>query len=209
MSQRYALPVIILLAVALIPTVIHNYMEAKTKDGLITSAIPATIAGFTSTQTKRLPNWGETTFDSNDWVERQYTDSTGKAVRLFVARSYDPKQLYHHPELAIVYGVDLKDAGKVQVDGARRIPVHLLRGRTSNGLAAYSLLYDGEFVENPITFQIRTSWQAIFRPRKQMTLFFVYDGDAVQGVGFDAQPAAQVLVGAVNGFISQGHKGLP
>ncbi|HLP81298.1 MAG TPA: hypothetical protein VK141_04785 [Nitrosomonas sp.] len=73
-ATRYTLPVIVLLLVALIPTVIHNYMGLTAKDNFSVSRIPLILDSFSSQPSNRLKVWGKETFDCYDWIERKYTD---------------------------------------------------------------------------------------------------------------------------------------
>jgi len=202
-SSRYALPAAMLLAAVLIPTVIHNYIGAKADDGLMTSVIPGAMVEFTSTAGTRPSSWGQATFDSDDWLEREYRHPDGRAIRLFIARSYDAKKVYHHPELAIVHGVDLESEGSIRLPEHGDIPLHILRGRTGNGLAIYALLYRDTFVENPVLFQLQTSLELLAGARRQMTLFFVYDGKATAATPLERSTAAELLYAAIDAFKSQ------
>ncbi len=202
-STRYALPAALLLTLALIPTIIHSYLGSKMDDGMRTEEISSVLNGFTSVPAKRNKRWGEDVFDSKDWVERIYERSGTPKVRLFVARSYDHKRLYHHPELALSYGRNLKDDGLVLLRGEFDIPVHLLRGRESSELIAYALLYDGQYIEDPISHQIRDAFSLLFRPRKAMTLFYVSISNALRNEDIRASPSASVLLAAIQSFRSQ------
>jgi hypothetical protein len=203
MSTRYAATVSLLLAVALVPTIIHSYVGARTNDGLATKAIDATLAGLESTSTDRRAQWVEEVYGSVDWIERRYTASDGSNVLLFAARSYDLKRLYHHPELGVVRGIDLDKPEAQSLSDLNGDPVHLLHGRKGQGVVAYALLYDGEFVENPIALQLRTSWELIFSARKPMTLFLVYDKQLTPTEPFNTSTAARVLTEAITSFRGQ------
>ena len=161
------------------------------------------LAGFDAKPTKRKAQWGKNVFDSEDWIERDYVSRLGDRLRLFAARSYDHKRLYHHPELAILYGIDLEDEGIHRLPGSAEVPVRLLRKRTGNGAAAYTLLYDGHFVTNPIGFQLKTSFQQVFSPRKQLTLLLVFDESLPAHRSLEDSPASRILVGAVESFRNQ------
>ena len=202
-SSRYGLVVALLLALALVPTVIHSYYGFLHQDGLTTEAIAADLAGFHSKATDRKSQWVKDMFDSEDWIERRYFYGRGKSARLFAARSYDLKRLYHHPELGILYGIDLKDEGIHRLPGSPEVPVRLLRRRTGKGAAAYTLLYDDEFVSNPIGFQLKTSFELVFSPRKELTLLLVFDKDLPSNHAFEDSPAARILVSAVESFRNQ------
>lgn len=202
-SARFGIVVSILLAIALIPTIMHDYTGAKVDDGLRVSAISTELAGLSSNATNRRAMWVKDTFDSHDWIERRYIGPGGENVLLFVARSYDLKRLYHHPEIGILRGVDLKKEGIKRLSGMPGVPVHVLKSRNEKGLAAYVLLYDGQFIEHPILQQILTSVELLFSPGKPMTLFFVYDGLAYLDASLEQSPAANILAAAVNSFLSQ------
>lgn len=201
-SARFAIVVSILLTVALVPTIIHNYIGAIADDGLKASAISNTLAGFSSNTTARRASWVKETFDSFDWIERKYTGSHGENVLLFVARSYDLKRLYHHPEIGLLRGVSLRREEIIQIPGMN-VPIHVLKSPTGKGIAAYVLLYDGQFVKNPIHQQVLTSIKLLFSTKKPMTLFFVYDSETHHGASLELSPAINVLVAAVNSFFSQ------
>ena len=204
-STRYALPAAILLMLALIPTVIHGYLDMKTDDGLSAARINPILGNFSSTPTHRQPGWGEETFGCEDWLERIYTDEHGKSVRLFVGRSYDHKRLYHHPELALSYGRDLRGAGQTRLPEQPDIPVHLLRNDTRPNAAAFVLLYDGKFIANPIANQVQASLKQLITPRKPMTLFYIADDNAPKDIAFDKTAAATLLEKAIKDFTDQPH----
>jgi hypothetical protein len=202
-SSRFLIPVSLLIVLALVPTVIHYYAAATTDDGLTVNAINRSIEGFRVESTARRARWVEETFASKDWFENRYTGVNGESVLLFVARSYDLKRLYHHPEIGILRGVDLEREKVVKIASMPDIPIHFLRKRSGAGVAAYVLLYDGEFVENPIIMQLKTSLEMLFSASKPLTLFFVYDSMLQRDSGFEASPAAPVLAEAINSFSLQ------
>ena len=202
-SARYALPVIFILMLALIPTVIHSYLGMKTDDGLSVKNIKSVQDNFNSTPTNRQPGWGEETFGSEDWFERIYTDEQGKSLRLFVGRSYDHKRLYHHPELALSYAKDLRSEGQIRLPGQPEIPVNLLRNNTQPNMAAFVLLYDGKFIDNPISHQIRDSLKQLISARKPMTLFYIVDDNAPKNTAFIQSPAASLLNKVIKDFMVQ------
>ena len=119
------------------------------------------------------------------------------------ARSYDLKRLYHHPEIGVLRGVDFRERNIGSLNGISDVPVHVLKSGAGKGMAAYVLLYDGQFIENPMWLQILSSFKLLYCPRKPMTLFMVYDSIA----GHEDKPeqwlAARVLESAVDSFISQ------
>lgn len=204
-SARYAIPVVIVLMLALIPTVIHSYLDLKTDDGLSVTKISPVLDNFSSTPTNRQPGWGKETFGSMDWVERTYSNEQGKSFRLFVGRSYDHKRLYHHPELALSYAKDLRSEGQIRLPGQPEIPVNLLRNDAQPNRAAFVLLYDGKFIDNPISHQIRDSLKQLISARKPMTLFYIADDNAPKDTAFNNTAAASLLEKSIKDFIAQQH----
>lgn len=202
-STRYVPVICVLLAVALVPTVIHTYAADPWTDGRATSAIPSTLNGFTGLASDRHPGWGQRRFGSDDWIERTYARDR-RDIRLTVVRSYDAKTLYHHPELAIAYGHSFAGLNTVRVDARPEVPVHALVPNVSErARAAYVLHYDDRFVDNPILFQLRTAGELLFSPRKPMTIFFALSPDAEPDAD-DVTPAlSAVLFAAIDEFLAQ------
>ena len=199
-SSRYAPALGVLVALALVPAVIHAYLGTRVSDGLRTASIPLTLAGYAGTATERDEGWGNRRFESFDWIERQYVSGEDDLV-LTVVRSFDLKSVYHHPELAVAYGVPFVRHEVVRLPSRPDVPVHVLwpeTGRRAIGL--YVLHYDGRFVQDPIGFQLRTSLELLVSSRKPMTLFFVQDADAPPDPDVAGLGAARVLVASMDAF---------
>jgi hypothetical protein len=203
LSTRFAPAVLVLLAVAAVPTVIHSYMDSAVPDGRTTSAIPERLAGEVGTATKRRASWGEDRLGSSDWFERTY--GTRPEVKLAVARSYDAKKLYHHPELALDYGPSYLRAETIRLPQRPDVPVHMIRGGpgSSRRLALYALHYVDGYVEDPIWFQLRASFTSLFSTRKPMTIFFSAQ-DLPPGETVGSSTAATLLFAAMEAFETQG-----
>ncbi|MBL1265002.1 hypothetical protein [Candidatus Methylomicrobium oryzae] len=199
-ATRYSLPVIVLFTVALIPTVIHNYMGLTAKDNFSVNRIPVILDSFSSNPSKRLESWGKETFDCHDWIERIYTDDDGHVIRLFAGKSFDHKRLYHHPELALSYGNSMEKENIQLLEGTK-IPVNVLRNINSPGLAAYVLWSDGQFIENPIQHQIKDTLKLLISPKKPMTLFYVSDNYSTRETPFEKTHAAKILTQAIQSII--------
>lgn len=202
-SPRFAVPVAVLLALALIPTVIHSYYGARLDDGLRTSDISASLDGAGSSPTERRAAWVQNRFDTDDWIERTYGQG-GTAVTLFAARSFDAKRLYHHPELAVLRGFQTSPAGVARAAARPDVPLHVLDierdGR--RGVAVYALLYDGRFIDNAVLFQLRTSVELLVSGRRPLTLIMA---SALAGSRdrLDEAPATGVLLAAIASFEAQ------
>lgn len=202
-SSRYALPVIVLLSLALIPTVIHSYFGAKIDDGLLTKQINMKLGEYYGKSTDRNARWGDEVFNSQDWIERTYSKPAGFEIRLFVARSFDHKSLYHHPELALSYGRDMTAEGIVILPGEPELPVHLLRENLGSGLIAYTILYEDEFVQNPISLQILSAFDLLFNASKPMTLFYISTPNIPGQRRTDLSQVTDLLHAAIESFRSQ------
>src|SRR5688572_26522482 len=68
-SRRFLPLVCALIAMALVPTLIHSYFESTIEDGLTTATIPLSLAGYDGRPSGRDPSWGERRFESGDWIE--------------------------------------------------------------------------------------------------------------------------------------------
>ncbi|SHE23220.1 exosortase-associated EpsI family protein [methanotrophic endosymbiont of Bathymodiolus puteoserpentis (Logatchev)] len=202
-STRYVIPVIILLALALIPTIIHSYIGATDHDGKSVQNIPFTLNNFTSTPAKRNAQWGEDMFGSTDWFERNYQNRQHTNIRLFVARAYDHKRLYHHPELALSYAQNLGKKEILQLPKHPEIPVHVFNKEDHSMRVAYVLLYDGQFIQNPIAHQISTSLNLLVNARKPMTIFYASQSGSSANTTFDQSAIADLLSQAIKSFQAQ------
>lgn len=196
-STRFVPIICALLAMALVPTVIHSYANTRVIDDRTTAAIPASLAGYDGTPSGRNATWGRRRFESHDWIERIYR-SKDDQVKLSVIRSYDAKALYHHPELAVS-----NDSSWVRSEGRRfaqrpDIPVRVLFA-DSGPVALYVLHYGERFVEDPIAFQLRSAGELLFRGRQAMTLFFLTD-ERPAGRDIEALPGLAVVWMAIDRF---------
>jgi len=167
-SHRYLGVIVLLLGFALIPTVLHTYVGLSASDGKTSADVPARLSGLTWADTGRSRTWVHENLASDDFIERRVQD-----VTLFVGRSYDPKSLYHHPELGLAYGHAFEPMTLSTVPSAvGPVPLHVLLGERQ--LAVYALLYDHTFIANPVRFQLSQAFALLFAPRQQMTLFFAH-----------------------------------
>jgi hypothetical protein len=203
-SHRFIPMVCLLLAVAIVPTIIHSYSGAAHDDRRTTAAIPEVLVGLDSIPSERAATWGKRRFDSDDWIERVYRDAGGQKLRLTVVRSYDPKSVYHHPELAVAYRTSFVGEDVIVMDERPEVPVHVLKpGPGVNASAMYVLHYDTRFVDNPIAFQIRAAGELLFSKRRPMTLFFLLNEDARAGDAGSTAGEAGLLFAAIDAFLNQ------
>lgn len=202
-SSRYAVTTIIFLLIALIPTLLHSYIGATFNDGRSVHAISTTLSHFNSSPARRNKHWGKDTFGSDDWFERIYlSDQTG-GVRLFAARSYDQKRLYHHPELALSYGKNLPEKSITTLPGHPEISVHLLNTSDNSTQVAYVLIYDESFIKSPLKHQLSESLRLLVTARKPMTLFYASETRPSPDTHFSQSASATVLSLAIKSFQAQ------
>jgi hypothetical protein len=202
-STRYAAAVAGLLAIALVPTVVHNYLGVTATDGRRVAAIPPRLAGYDSRPTARPESWARRNFDAVDALERYY--GPGDRLRLVVARSYDAKKLYHHPELVASYGKGLTSGGTSVLPDAPAVPFFILRSSRTEGrdLVVYALVSRDEVIRNAYVYQVRAAVRQLLRGRELLTLVYVHDTGATPGAPIDAQPATRLLREAVVAFLAQ------
>jgi hypothetical protein len=203
-SSRFVPAVCVLVAVALIPTYIHSYAGSTVQDGRTTASIPVSLAQYQGTTSDRNATWGKRRFDSDDWTERIYRSSAGDEVKLSVVRSFDPKSLYHHPELAVSYGPSWVKTEVRRLSRRPDIPVHVLYTGAGRTVALYALYYGDSFVKDPIRFQLRTAGELLFSGRKAMTLFFLTDESVPAGINVDGLPSIGLFFDAIEHFIASG-----
>jgi hypothetical protein len=203
MSSRYAPAVAVLLALALVPTLIHSYSNSAADDGRRAKAIPGVLAGFPSVASDRPQGWGERRFDSQDWIERNYVGDRGSKVTLTVVRTYDAKSVYHHPELAVSYHRSSFTGERVERSPARPdIPIHVLQPSAgTRAFGMYVLHYEDRFIDNPVVFQIRSAGELLFSRRQPMTLFFVLDDAPPSNVEIMESSALKVLFAAIDALV--------
>ncbi|NOQ62887.1 MAG: hypothetical protein GQ582_00050, partial [Methyloprofundus sp.] len=202
-SSRYATPVCVLLILALIPTLIHNYMGDTANDGKSAQNIATTFNNFSSTPTSRKPFYGKEMFDSDDWFERDYVSNNMRKIKLFTMRGYDHKRIYHHPELAISYGRALETMELESLLAHPEIPVHILVSDDKSLLVAYVLLFDGEGIADPIKHQLKDSIRLLAGSRKPITLFYASQAHPDLNEAFKDSDIAALLAEVIDDFQSQ------
>lgn len=201
--DRYIPVVAGLLCLALVPTVIHSYVGLERRDERSARLSVPALDGSPVRVTDRKAPWVRRVFKTDDWSEQRYR-LDGRDLTLFVARSYDAKALYHHPELALVRGVDLGSQGTLAFPALPGVPVHALAERKERGTSVlYVLEYDGSYVDNPILLQVRTAAEQLLAGRKPLTLILVTDPRPAAGVRLAESSAARLLAEAVRSYDSQ------
>jgi hypothetical protein len=84
--------------------------------------------------------------------------------------------------------------------------VHALQSREGGAqrVALYILHYGTDYVEDPIRFQLRTSFELLFSRRKPMTLFFAAENVYAERP-LESTKAAVILLAAVDAFEKARH----
>lgn len=200
-SARYAPALLVLLMLALVPTVIHSYAGVIVRDGKSAAAIPTRLAGFVGSAGPRNAGWGQRHFGSDDWIARDYSSATAK-VTLTVVRAYDLKTVYHHPELAVAYDTPFSHYDVRRLNGHPDVPVHVLTGE-NGAIGLYALVYDNGYVTDPVWFQVRTAGALLVGGRRPMTLVFARQTGVPAGRDPAATDAATILFAALDIFNRQ------
>jgi hypothetical protein len=201
MSTAHARAIIVLLCLAGAPAMVQSFAGREHADGWRADAVSVRLGAFEGAPTHRQPSWVQRRFASTDFTERTYGPT-----RLFVVRSFEFTSLYHHPELAVAYRTGATYAGLSGLkDGDRTIPVSVVRSeKGERGLGGYVLLYGQDrFVDRPYWFHVRLAGELLLRPRRPMTLFFVYDETAPPNSSLEDAPCARVLMDAIKSFQAQ------
>ena len=188
----------VMLAVTVVPTVVHSYLPTTATDGRATARIASRLNGLDARATDRSLVWLPGAMAVVDYTERLY----GRDLRLLAVRSFDAKRLYHHPELAVAHGDDYGRATVVRAADRPDVPIYVLKGARDR-LSAYTLLYEDRFVEDPISFQLRNVVSLLVRPRQMMTLLFVRGSPDSSEYPAGKSPAEQLLLAAVDSFLAQ------
>jgi hypothetical protein len=191
-SMRYAPAVAVLVGLALVPTILHAYIGFTASDQATSHRVSRQLGGIDGVDTARDVAWVKQYFNTTDFIERRY----GADVTLFVARGFDAKALYHHPELGLAYGRTFTSTEVIdQTSSSGTIVLRLLEG--ADGFACYALLYGNEFVDSPLRFEVRRAVSLLFGPRREMTLFFAH-GPATTHAS--ESPVTRIVVAAVDSF---------
>jgi hypothetical protein len=186
-SRRYLVALSALLALALLPTIRHGYLgyvEAATK--VTAASLPAEVVGTPGVATTTPPVWMPDTFSEDSWAEKTYDVSGVGRLTLVVARGYDLKKLYHHPEIAVLRGRTFEPVRHAALAGGE--PVYVLVNRSNERESAvYALVYDNSWVGNPYLLQMSSAFTSIWARRRPLTLVFAH-GPVLK----DGEPTAAV-----------------
>jgi hypothetical protein len=192
-SGRHAVALLVLFALALLPTVQHGYVGYTATALRVTQdVLPVSVDGIGGAPKQRTGGWMTSTYAADSWAERTYTRPGAGDVSLFVARGFDLKKLYHHPELGVLRGNSFEPLRRATIDGE---PVHVLQNLADGDSAVYALIYEQEWVGNPYVLQASSAFTSLWTGRRPLTLVFVYG--PVLDRGQPTATAARLLPAAV------------
>ena len=179
-SARYAWPTTLVLLVAFVPTVIHVYPEPEPlPSGAIDRVLPENLGGFRYvTKGERSAAWVKEAFAADDFVSRSYSSPSGivDGLRIFVARSYDAKKLFHFPEIALSRGRSSTLVRLIEIEtDAGILPARLIEFQAGGDVhrAAYALLYGDRPMLHPIPFLFDLVPELFVGRREPTTLIYV------------------------------------
>jgi len=174
LSLRYVVALSACLLVALIPVVVHSYIQleiddCKTPWALMSESAPASNSGG------RRDAWMRERFQSSQWREGSFF-ADGLRFDFSIVRSYDAKRLYHRPENSLVEHsiVERRGIEWVQTDSGA-LPIHRAYYGNSDPaiLVAYLLVYRSSPIASPYWPQLRAAPVELFGGRRPMTLFLI------------------------------------
>jgi hypothetical protein len=177
-STRYVPHIVILVVIAAIPTLLHSLGRFDVDDCAAPEQILAPpVLPLSPAERKRLDlAWGE-----GNWSLGTLPEIEG-AGRLdyVIARSFDPKTVYHWPESRVIWDVrpEHRAVEEVQTAGVR-IPVHRAYYEPDNPsreslVMTYLLVYHSRAVANPYLAQVLAGPREVVTGRRPMWLFLVY-----------------------------------
>ncbi|MCP4007608.1 MAG: hypothetical protein GY725_25790 [bacterium] len=177
-SARYAPHIAVMLAVVLIPVVIHDYVGWRRDD----CANPGVLIpdSYAERQPEKRQSFMKSAFAADQWREgRVHGDRGETPLSYSIIRSWNAKRVYYRPAHRIAPA--RKPSGEhlkwVEHKG-ERIPIHVgdFGKRTLGGvrsLSVYALLYDSQPVANPYWTQLLAAPSMLIRGSQPMTLLIV------------------------------------
>jgi len=174
LSRRYVGPISACLLLALIPVVVHSYLQVEIDDCKAPKALVPEPAQASDSDGSR-DAWMRERFQSSQWQEGDFF-RYGLRFDFSIIRSYDAKRLYHRPENHLVQHAVVQRRGIewVQADSGA-LPIHrAYYGDTGPAiLVSYLLVYRSSPVANPYWTQLRAAPVELFSGRRPMTLFLI------------------------------------
>lgn len=177
-STRFVPHILVLLVLAGVPTLLHSYGRFDVEDCRNPAALMVLHNGSQRASWVR-ERWLERASATREWRQgKRPIPATLHELRTVVVRTYDPKIVYHQPEIALVrgFGADAREVEWIEHAG-EALPVHrpyfgIHSDRPAKVVAAYLLVYRGRPVANPYLAQLLAAPLELASGRSPMTLFF-------------------------------------
>jgi len=176
LSQRFALPVAALFAVALLPVAVHSYLRVRQDDCANPEALVPAMAGIPPERDADM----RTKFDVHQWREGRLPPANGSPeLRFAIVRSYDPKQLYYRGTRRLWNDVE-PGADRIdwlEADGTK-LPIvrSKLEGdsrHVRDAVIESFTVYEGEPVESGWRAQLKAAPRQALTGSRPMTLFAI------------------------------------
>lgn len=174
LSLRYVRPLSACLLLALIPVVVHSYLQVEIDDCKGSWAFGSKFAQTSHPSGSRDARMRER-FQSFQMQEGSFLRN-GMRFDFSIIRSYDVKRLYHLPETSLVEHAIVERRGIEWVPAdSEALPIHrAYYGDTDPAiLVAYLLVYRSSPVASPYWAHLRAAPVELFSGRRPMTLFLV------------------------------------
>jgi len=174
LSLRYVRLLSACLLLALIPVVVHSYLQVKIDDCRDPRAFVPEPAQAPASSASR-DTWMRQQFQSSQWQEGSFSRD-GLRFDFSIIRSYDAKRLYHRPETSLVeHAIVVRRGIEWLRTDSQALPIH----RAYYGdmdpaiLLAYLLLYRSSPVASPYWAQLRAAPVELFSGSRPMTLVLI------------------------------------
>ena len=189
-STRYAVPMALAAALALLPVAIHGYARVRVDD--CRNPVALTPGGDAEPKTRR-DAWLRERYEAFAWREGEISSRDGR-LRYVIARSFDPKRVYYRSGHQFALGAEAEGTRLHWIDlrGEHLPVIETLYAPPGPGkprqIAYHLLISEGEAVASPIRHQLVSIPRAMIAGRRPMTLIYVdtvaLDADAEKARAF-------------------------
>ena len=175
LSNRYLRWIAAALLVALIPVIPHSYLKLKSNDCVSVQELCALCPGRMESESVGRRLAGQ--FGEVEWCAGTLpAEGNFPTLDCWILRSYDPKKLYHLPEIGLMRGAAPgRRLTQFLTWENRKVPLHRAFYPAGDGdvYVAYMLIYNSKPVDNPYITQILSFPKQLVTGVEPMNLFFV------------------------------------
>jgi hypothetical protein len=174
LSLRYVRPLSACLLLALIPVVVHSYIQVESDDCKAPWVFMPKSAQASDSGGSR-DAWMREFFESSQWREGSFFKD-GLRFDFSIIRSYDAKRLYHRPETSLVEHANVERRGIEWVGaGSGALPIHRAYYFDTDPaiVVAYLLVYRSSPVASPFWVHLRGAPVELLSGGRPMTLFLI------------------------------------